>query len=85
MKNGITLIVFCRLDYVGISLLVIGSFIPWIHYSFYCYNSFKLVYILAVLILGGFCAFVCTQDYFLSPTYRAARARKLCMHTVSAI
>ncbi|VDO78110.1 unnamed protein product [Schistosoma curassoni] len=74
MKNGITLIVFCRLDYVGISLLVIGSFIPWIHYSFYCYNSFKLVYILAVLILGGFCAFVCTQDYFLSPTYRAARA-----------
>ncbi|CAH8526711.1 unnamed protein product [Schistosoma mattheei] len=65
---------FNKLDYVGISLLVIGSFIPWIHYSFYCYNSFKLVYILAVLILGGFCAFVCTQDYFLSPTYRAARA-----------
>ncbi|CAI2728396.1 unnamed protein product [Schistosoma spindalis] len=65
---------FNKLDYVGISLLVIGSFIPWIHYSFYCYNSFKLVYILAVLILGAFCAFVCTQDYFLSPTYRAARA-----------
>ncbi|KAH8876342.1 Adiponectin receptor protein [Schistosoma japonicum] len=65
---------FNKLDYVGISLLVIGSFVPWIHYSFYCYNSFKLVYITAVLILGAFCTFVCTQDYFLSPTYRAARA-----------
>ncbi|CAH8550300.1 unnamed protein product [Schistosoma rodhaini] len=65
---------FNKLDYVGISLLVIGSSVPWIHYSFYCYNSFKIVYILAVLILGAFCAFVCTQDYFLSPTYRASRA-----------
>ncbi|CAH8495574.1 unnamed protein product [Schistosoma turkestanicum] len=65
---------FNKLDYVGISLLVIGSFVPWIHYSFYCYFPFKVVYISAVLILGGFCAFVCTQDYFLRPTYRSARA-----------
>ncbi|CAH8846485.1 unnamed protein product [Trichobilharzia szidati] len=65
---------FNKLDYMGIALLVIGSFVPWIHYSFYCHKPFKFVYITAVLILGSICAFVCTQDYFLSPAYRVARA-----------
>ena len=28
---------FCgRLDYTGISVLITGSFIPWLYYSFYC-------------------------------------------------
>ncbi|CAH8522415.1 unnamed protein product [Heterobilharzia americana] len=65
---------FNKLDYMGIALLVIGSFVPWIHYSFYCHKQFKFVYITAVLILGSVCAFVCTQDYFLTPAYRVARA-----------
>lgn len=66
--------IFNKLDYVGIALLVVGSFVPWLHYSFYCHKPYKFVYMTAVLILGSICAFVCTQDYFLSPKYRSARA-----------
>ena len=31
-----------RLDYVGISMLIVGSFIPWIYYGFYCRREPKV-------------------------------------------
>ncbi|KAA3679193.1 adiponectin receptor [Paragonimus westermani] len=65
---------FNKLDYVGIALLVFGSSIPWLHYSFYCHVPYKVVYMSAVFILGFICVIVCTQDHFLAPAYRAARA-----------
>ena len=33
---------FCKLDYVGISLLTVGSFVPWIYYGFYCQYTPKV-------------------------------------------
>ncbi|GAA57070.1 ADIPOR-like receptor CG5315 [Clonorchis sinensis] len=65
---------FNKLDYVGIAVLVFGSSIPWLHYSFYCHVPFKVIYMSAVFILGSVCVVVCTQDYFLAPAYRGARA-----------
>ncbi|CAL8087251.1 unnamed protein product [Calicophoron daubneyi] len=65
---------FNKLDYVGIALLVFGSSIPWLHFSFYCHLPYKLAYMASVFILGTICVIVCTQDYFLAPRYRAARA-----------
>ena len=38
-------LVYCidyRLDYVGISMLIVGSFIPWIYYGFYCRREPKV-------------------------------------------
>ncbi|CAI2352183.1 unnamed protein product [Caenorhabditis sp. 36 PRJEB53466] len=43
---------FCKLDYMGISLLIIGSFIPWIYYGFYCRREPKITYIAMVCVLG---------------------------------
>ena len=28
--------VFAKLDYCGIAFLIVGSFVPWLYYSFYC-------------------------------------------------
>ena len=27
---------FAKLDYCGIAFLTVGSFVPWLYYSFYC-------------------------------------------------
>jgi len=31
-----------KLDYVGISLLIVGSYIPWIYYGFYCHTTHRV-------------------------------------------
>lgn len=65
---------FCKLDYVGISLLTVGSFIPWIYYGFYCQFTPKLVYLTCMSILGIVAIVVTMLDRFSSPEYRPARA-----------
>eukprot|EP00092_Neocalanus_flemingeri_P032943 GFUD01035825.1.p1 GENE.GFUD01035825.1~~GFUD01035825.1.p1 ORF type:complete len:483 (-),score=114.21 GFUD01035825.1:40-1488(-) len=65
---------FCKLDYVGISLLTVGSFVPWIYYGFYCQFVPKVVY-LSIMSILGICAIVVTMmDRFSSTAYRPARA-----------
>jgi adiponectin receptor len=34
-----------KLDYVGIVLLIIGSFVPSIFYGFYCYPNLQILYL----------------------------------------
>uniref|UniRef100_A0A915DI12 Adiponectin receptor 2 n=1 Tax=Ditylenchus dipsaci TaxID=166011 RepID=A0A915DI12_9BILA len=59
--------VFSKLDYMGISLLTVGSFIPWIYYGFYCRTEPKVTYIAMVSILGlGAIISRCICDYGLS-------------------
>ena len=38
-----------RLDYCGISLLIVGSFIPWLYYGFYCRLAPKLIYMVRAI------------------------------------
>eukprot|EP00092_Neocalanus_flemingeri_P016466 GFUD01017819.1.p1 GENE.GFUD01017819.1~~GFUD01017819.1.p1 ORF type:complete len:462 (-),score=121.18 GFUD01017819.1:826-2211(-) len=65
---------FCKLDYVGISLLTVGSFVPWIYYGFYCQFVPKVVYLTIISILG-ICAIIVTMmDRFSSTAYRPVRA-----------
>ena len=35
---------------MGISLLIVGSFIPWIYYGFYCRREPKITYIAVFLL-----------------------------------
>ena len=35
--------VFAKLDYCGIAFLIVGSFVPWLYYSFYCDYTPKVV------------------------------------------
>lgn len=65
---------FCKLDYVGISLLTVGSFIPWIYYGFYCQFTPKVVYLTTISLLAVATIIVTMMDRFSDPTYRPIRA-----------
>ncbi len=59
---------------MGISLLIIGSFMPWLYYSFYCQFVTKLVYMVTVTAMGIGCIVVSLWDRFSTPKYRPLRA-----------
>uniref|UniRef100_A0A914C4G8 Uncharacterized protein n=1 Tax=Acrobeloides nanus TaxID=290746 RepID=A0A914C4G8_9BILA len=66
--------IFHKLDYVGISLLIIGSFIPWIYYSFYCRLAPKIIHITTIGVLGILAIIVSLWDKFSEGRYRPLRA-----------
>merc|ERR1711892_1122020 len=43
---------FAKFDYCGIAFLTVGSFVPWLYYSFYCNYTPKVVYMAIVMALG---------------------------------
>jgi len=65
---------FCKLDYVGISLLTVGSFVPWIYYGFYCQFLPKVVYLTTISVLGLAAIIVTMMDQFSTTAYRPVRA-----------
>ncbi|CAJ0580265.1 unnamed protein product, partial [Mesorhabditis spiculigera] len=65
---------FSKLDYTGITLLIVGSFIPWIYYGFYCRPQPMLVYITMITILGISAMVVSLWDKFAEPKFRPVRA-----------
>jgi len=67
-------VVKCRLDYCGISLLIMGSAVPWLYYSFYCRLSTKIIYLAIIISLGIICITISMLDRFSRPDYRPIRA-----------
>ena len=65
---------FCKLDYVGISLLTVGSFVPWLYYSFYCQFFTRVVYMTAISLLGIVTIIITMMDRFATSEYRPMRA-----------
>ncbi|CAF2398885.1 unnamed protein product [Rotaria sp. Silwood2] len=65
---------FNKLDYCGISILIIASFIPWLYYGFYCEFGTKVAYLLITILLGTGCIIVSMWDKFAAPEYRTCRA-----------
>ncbi|VDN97029.1 unnamed protein product [Rodentolepis nana] len=65
---------FGKLDYIGIAILEIGSFVPWIHYSFYCHTNVKIIYLCLITILGIITMILSSYDQFSTPNYRGVRA-----------
>ena len=65
---------FCKLDYVGISLLTVGSFVPWLYYSFYCQFFTRLIYMTAISLLGVVTIVITMMDRFATSEYRPMRA-----------
>jgi len=69
------LCLFCgRLDYTGISVLITGSFIPWVYYSFYCSGLTRSVYMGLVTTFGVTCSLISMAKSFALPKYRTYRA-----------
>ena len=69
--------VFFRLDYCGIAILTMGSFVPWLYYSFYCRTGPKIAYLVLIFVLGTSCIVVSLWDKFSEPEFRGIRAGKL--------
>uniref|UniRef100_A0A8D2JHF7 Adiponectin receptor protein 1 n=1 Tax=Varanus komodoensis TaxID=61221 RepID=A0A8D2JHF7_VARKO len=65
---------FSKLDYSGIALLTMGSFVPWLYYSFYCSPQPQLIYLIIICVLGVTAIMVSQWDHFATPQYRAVRA-----------
>ncbi|KAK6111526.1 hemolysin-III related family protein [Brugia pahangi] len=65
---------FSKLDYTGITLLIVGSFIPWIYYGFYCRLVPMIVYLTMISVLGIAAVIVSLWDKFAQPHYRPLRA-----------
>jgi len=65
---------FAKLDYCGIAFLIVGSFVPWLYYSFYCDYTPKVIYLTIVCILGVSCVIVSLWDKFGTPRLRPFRA-----------
>lgn len=66
---------FCgRLDYTGIAVLITGSFLPWVYYSFYCQAMMKYIYMASMFTFGVICTYVSMAKTFQQPKYRTHRA-----------
>jgi len=66
--------VFHKLDYVGISLLIVGSYVPWTYYGFYCYDVPRRSYLATMCILSITTIIVTMAERFGTPRYRPIRA-----------
>ncbi|XP_053200056.1 adiponectin receptor protein 2 isoform X1 [Scomber japonicus] len=66
--------IFSKLDYSGIAFLIMGSFVPWLYYSFYCSPQPCFIYLMVVCILGLSAITVSQCDFFATPQYRGVRA-----------
>lgn len=64
----------CRLDYSGIALLIMGSFVPPLYYGFYCSRALKIAYMSVICSLGVMCTIVSLWSKFNTPKYRVLRA-----------
>ena len=63
-----------RLDYSGIALLIMGSFVPPLYYGFYCSRTLKIAYMSVICSLGVICTIVSLWSKFNTPKYRVLRA-----------
>ncbi|KAL6230443.1 hypothetical protein BDW75DRAFT_222612 [Aspergillus navahoensis] len=74
-----------RMDYIGIVLLIVGSFVPSVFYGFYCQPVLQTVYLTMITSLGLLCAAVSATPQFRHPTWRPFRARMFIALGLSAL
>ena len=64
---------FSKLDYSGIAILILGSFVPWLYYGFYCDQAHMIFYIASMVVLSTCCIIFSLWEKFAAPTYRPIR------------
>ncbi|KAK3361174.1 hemolysin-III related-domain-containing protein [Lasiosphaeria ovina] len=63
-----------KLDYSGIVLLIVGSYVPAIYYGFVCRPTLATLYLSVISLLGLGCLVVSWFDHFRTPAWRPYRA-----------
>jgi adiponectin receptor len=62
-----------KADYLGIVILIIGSFVPVVYYGFYCNPIPQKLYLAMITIFGFGTIFISVSNRFSSPQYRYLR------------
>ncbi|RWR91295.1 heptahelical transmembrane protein 2 [Cinnamomum micranthum f. kanehirae] len=65
---------FWRLDYAGISIMIVSSFFPPIYYAFLCHPIARLLYLSTISILGLLVIVTLLAPSLSSPRFRPFRA-----------
>ncbi len=66
---------FWRLDYAGISVMIVSSFFAPIYYAFYCHPHSRLIYLSSISVLGVIVIFTLLSPALSTPHFRPFRAR----------
>jgi adiponectin receptor len=74
-----------KADYFGISLLILGSYGPFIYYAFYCQESIQWIYYIIVNILGLITIILTWLPVFHLPKYRGYRALSFALFISSVV
>lgn len=64
---------FWRLDYAGISLMIVCSFFAPIYYAFYCHPYSRLFYLTTISVLGILAIITLLSPALSSPNFRSFR------------
>lgn len=67
-------VVFWQLDYAGISVMIVASFVPPVYYAFLCHRAARVAYLSAIAALGALVVAVLLSPSCSSPRYRRLRA-----------
>ncbi|XP_022731942.1 heptahelical transmembrane protein 2-like [Durio zibethinus] len=65
---------FWRLDYAGISLMIVCSFFAPIYYAFFCHPYPRLFYLASITVLGILAIITLLAPVFTAPRFRSFRA-----------
>ncbi|KAI4335510.1 hypothetical protein L6164_014148 [Bauhinia variegata] len=65
---------FWRLDYAGISLMIVCSFFAPIYYAFFCYPYSRLLYLTSISVLGVVAIITLLAPALSTPRFRPFRA-----------
>lgn len=65
-------------------MLIVGSFVPWIYYAFYCRTLPKTIYMTMIIVLGFMALIVALWDRFATPKLRPVRAGVFVMMGLSS-
>lgn len=76
---------FNKLDYVGIVVMIVGSFLPALHYGFYCHPHLQLAYSIAIASLGAMAMYVVLAPSYATPAYRPHRTAVFLVLGLSAV
>ncbi|EGY22007.1 hypothetical protein VD0002_g8527 [Verticillium dahliae] len=63
-----------KLDYTGIVLLIVGSYVPALYYGFDCHPHLMTLYLSIISLLGIGCGVVSWLEVFRTPAWRPFRA-----------
>jgi len=76
---------FNKLDYVGIVVMIVGSFLPALHYGFYCHPHLQAVYTSMIVGLGGLAMYLVINPVYATPAYRPVRTTVFISLGLSAV